>query len=128
MSRLTWTPEMKQIAKDEKKALVKLQVQLKHVTGGNYSVVGPMSYDRALALFLTAALNDGDPRLAQVLDLLQAKKESPPSGKPWYTPLGKVGPACDDTEGYRCRSCDHTEYTRHNPPGKCPKCAFVGGA
>jgi hypothetical protein len=67
---LTWTPEMKDIAKADKKALVKLQVQLKHSTGGDFKIVGPMSAERGMALFLVGMLKDGDPKIGEILALL----------------------------------------------------------
>jgi hypothetical protein len=133
MSGLTWTSEMRAIAQEEGRALVKLQVQLKHVPrekggGGDFKIVGSMGSKRGLALFLLAMIKDSDPRLDQVLGILgHVLPEEAPKKTLWYTALGKVGPACDDTEGYRCRSCDHTEYTRHDPSDKCPRCLFEGG-
>jgi hypothetical protein len=53
---LTWTPEMKAIAKRESKALVKLQCQYKHINGDNVSVVGPFSEARADALVRVAVV------------------------------------------------------------------------
>ena len=54
---LTWTPEMKQIAKAEKKVLVKLQCQYKHTDDkNNVSVVGPFPEDRADALIRVAVI------------------------------------------------------------------------
>lgn len=71
---LAWTTEQKQIAKNKGKALVKLQVQLKHCKdGGNYDIAGPFSYDNALAMFLTAKLEDGDPKVATILQILRAE-------------------------------------------------------
>ncbi|MDB4278114.1 hypothetical protein N9917_00640 [Deltaproteobacteria bacterium] len=67
---LTWTPEMKDIAKTKKKALVKLQVQLKHATGGDFKIVGPMSVERGMALFFVGALRDDDPLIGKILALL----------------------------------------------------------
>ena len=72
---LAWTPEQKQLAKDGKKALVKLQVQLKHAGGGNYSIVGPFGTDRALGLYLLALLRDDDPRIEQILAILKPGEE-----------------------------------------------------
>jgi len=72
---LSWTPDQKVIAKNEKKALVKLQVQLKHCGGGNYSTVGPMSRDRALAMFKLSCMNNDDPMVDKVLDALNIRRE-----------------------------------------------------
>ena len=72
---LAWTPEMKERAKAEKKALVKLQVQLKHCNGGNYEITGPFDRDHALALFLLGTLRHDDTETIQaVLTTLQAEK------------------------------------------------------
>jgi hypothetical protein len=71
---LSWTPEQKRLAKDGKKALVKLQVQLKHVAGGgNLEMAGPVGRDRALVLYLTTFLRDDDPRIKRILNIVQNK-------------------------------------------------------
>lgn len=44
----------------------------------------------------------------------------PPS---WYWDLGRIGPACDDSDGYECMTCGHREWLRHAPPDECPNCA-----
>lgn len=70
---LAWTPEQKQIAKDHSRALVKFQAQLKHCGGGNHEISGPFSYDRALAMFLIGCLLNDDPRIPEILAILQRK-------------------------------------------------------
>lgn len=55
---LSWTPEMKALAKDGGKALVKFQAQLKHCGGGNYTVVGPFSKTHAMAMLLLSISRD----------------------------------------------------------------------
>lgn len=72
---LVWTEDQKEIAKRDRKALVKLQVQLKHCGGGNYEVVGPFKEDHALALFLLGALRSHDEKIQQVLALLRPEIE-----------------------------------------------------
>lgn len=74
---LSWDKEQHAKAKAGKKALVKLQVQLKHCGGGNYNIAGPFDKDQALALFLLGCLPDGDPCVAKVLDILQPDRNRP---------------------------------------------------
>lgn len=77
---LTWTPEMKQIAKGDAKGLVKLQLQMKHTSaGGSVSVVGPMSEKRCMALYRTASLKDDDPKLDRVLAVFAEEEAVEPS-------------------------------------------------
>jgi len=53
---LAWTPEMKEIAKAEKKVLVKLQCQYKFARGGDFKIVGPFPEERSDALLRIATL------------------------------------------------------------------------
>jgi len=69
---LAWTLDMKEKAKTEKKALVKLQVQLKHAGGGNYQITGPFGTEQAKALFLLGVVQNEPDKIAKVLEILQA--------------------------------------------------------
>lgn len=73
---LAWDKEQHRLAKEGGKALIKLQCQLKHCGGGDYKATGPVSRDHGLALWILACLQDGDPRIAQVLEIL-SKKAAP---------------------------------------------------
>jgi len=92
---LAWTKEHHAKAKAEKKALVKLQVQLKHCGGANYEISGAYDQDQALILFLTACTPPGDPRLAKALAALQEPAEKPL-------------PECHSPKG----SCTREDYCR----------------
>lgn len=41
---------------------------------------------------------------------------------PWYQDLGRLGPACDDTDSYQCTVCKALLHTRQDPPNQCPQC------
>jgi len=67
---LSWTSEMKRIAQEENKALVKLQTQFKHCGGGNYRIVGPFPAEQATALTRSVVLSY-DKLVDLVDDILQ---------------------------------------------------------
>ena len=73
---ISWTPEMKEIAKRDKKALVKIQVQLKHSTGGSFSMSGPLDSEQAMMLWLFSTLNDEEAQVVieRIAEVVAARK------------------------------------------------------
>ena len=108
---LTWTPEMKQIAKDKQKALVKLQIQLKHATGGDFKIVGPMSPERGMALFLVGMLKDGDPKIGKILAMLgKAMLPLPACLNPSAKHCGREDDYCREIGHCVFDKCEHDRF------------------
>lgn len=74
---LAWTPDQKEIAKRDKKALVKFQVQRKHSGGGSFQIVGPFDDEHAMMLYLFATFRDEekDAVVAAVAKVLASREE-----------------------------------------------------
>lgn len=74
---IAWDAGMKAKAKDEKKALVKLQVQMKYASGGNFEMSGPFDPDHAMMLYLFATFRgeEKDHVVKAVGEVLAARKQ-----------------------------------------------------